>query len=63
MTVVTVGGDVFAGGEEQADEPGEQRYPCLSSRPSSFISAPCSDTVDVELTSSNFWVQNRYSWN
>ena len=30
MTVVAVGGDVFAGGEEQADEPGEQRYPQLT---------------------------------
>ena len=30
MTVVAVGGDVFAGGENQADEPGEQRYPRLT---------------------------------
>ena len=30
MTVVALGGDVFAGGEEQADKPGEQRYPRLT---------------------------------
>ena len=30
MTVVAVSGDVFAGGEEQADEPGEQTFPRLT---------------------------------
>ena len=35
----------------------------LGSRPSSFITAPCSGGVDVKLTSLGFQVQNMYSWN
>ena len=67
MTVVAVGGDVFAGGEEPAGEPAIEKYSRLSTilifikdhRPSK----PCRiDIVDEELTSLGFQVQNRYSW-
>ena len=68
MTVVAVGGDVFAGGEEPAGEPAIEKYSRLSTilisinhgRPSK----PCRiDIVDVELTSLGFQVHNMYSWN
>ena len=49
--------------EERSKQINLENRDILGSRSSSIITAPCSGSVDEELTSLGFQVQNRYSWN
>ena len=54
---------VMSSQEERSRQMNLENRDILSSRSSSIITAPCSGSVDVELTSLGFQVHNMYSWN